>query len=575
MAPSASLPNISRLKARRDIKGLLEALRLFTHPQLTQEAARALESLDWKPEADEDGAAFWIARRQWGDCVRSGVHAVDPLLQFLRVSVRQIETAVNPQKAADHIASVQEAIKTLVRIGAPAVHSLIDALSDKDIFELVSEALVKIGAPALQPLLYALRDAGEYDLVDLTRVLDRLGWIPDRSEAGAYYWIGKGDLERCSLIGSAAVQPLINCFRFRSALRIRLGPSAVVDTLAQMGTVAVEPLLRALRSEHEAVCLGALEALGKIGDPRATESVQKARSLAARRASSLVQSPESVQEIQNHLVHTDWRMRRTAAEALGRIGKQEGDLKLRARILTALETAFRDTEELVRIAAVEALAELRDPRRGRILAKLLRDRSEIVRRSVVEALGSCGDGNAVRWLAGMLQDEKKGVRLAAVWALAQTGDPAAIKPLLSVMQGKDSYLCQPAAEALEKLGWKPGADSTGAAYWVARRNWEACLALGVKAVPALLHALERFRDAQGAVLILGQICLLPEANPVRRQAVQGMITCLDHYDEEMRQVAARVLVQIYPSEGLDENLKALVRSRQKDIRAAGLDLPVI
>ena len=41
------------------------------------------------------------------------------------------------------------------------------------------------------------------------RALDQLDWKPARSDAGARYWIAKGEWEKCIDIGAPAVEPLI------------------------------------------------------------------------------------------------------------------------------------------------------------------------------------------------------------------------------------------------------------------------------------------------------------------------------------------------------------------------------
>jgi len=191
----------------------------------------------------------------------------------------------------------------------------------------------------------------------------------------------------------------------------------------------------------------------------------------------------------------------------------------------------------------------------------------------VEALGRTGEPASLRYLVTMLRDPKKRVRTAAVWSMAQINDPTAVKPLLAVMQGSDSYLSQPAAEALDKLGWKPGNDETGAAYWAARRSWEDCVDLGAAAVKPLIHALECFRSVRGAAWALGQLCLKPDTGTARRPAVEALIRALDHYDDDMRETAARTLVHIYPSSLIDDSLKAQIRTRQKDISGYGISLP--
>ena len=43
-----------------------------------------------------------------------------------------------------------------------------------------------------------------------------------------------------------------------------------------------------------------------------------------------------------------------------------------------------------------------------------------------------------------------------------------------------------AASALDALGWKPGADASAAYYWIAKQEWNQCVAIGAPAVEPLI-----------------------------------------------------------------------------------------
>jgi len=125
---------------------------------------------------------------------------------------------------------------------------------------------IAIGAPAVEPLIAALTDQDTRVHGAAVEALDQLGWKPNHSEAGARYWIIKGDCKKCIAIGDPAVMPLIAVLKDKdSDIRI-----AAAETLGQIGDArAVEPLITALKDTG--VRYASAYALGKIGDARAIE----------------------------------------------------------------------------------------------------------------------------------------------------------------------------------------------------------------------------------------------------------------------------------------------------------------
>jgi HEAT repeat protein len=46
-------------------------------------AAEALDMLDWRPGQNEKGAAYWAVKRAWDKCIEIGAPAVKPLITEL------------------------------------------------------------------------------------------------------------------------------------------------------------------------------------------------------------------------------------------------------------------------------------------------------------------------------------------------------------------------------------------------------------------------------------------------------------------------------------------------------------
>jgi HEAT repeat protein len=167
------------------------------------------------------------------------------------------------------------------------------------------------------------------------------------------------------------------------------------------------------------------------------------------------------------LRHTNLDTQWKAAEALGELGQEAVDY-----LLEALISGNKD----IRLGAIEALGEIRDPATVNPIMALL------------------GDGdNEIRWEAAL--------------ALGEIGDLSAIRPLERILRDQDRYVRYGAALALEKLGWKPSDPQEAAYQLVGRQDWDGAAGLGKEAIPALSLALkDKDRDIRmEAVRTLGEI----------------------------------------------------------------------
>jgi HEAT repeat protein len=466
-------PNVEQMKTKRDVPGLIkalthkdgsvrktavEALGEIRDPRgvgplkdvlktdewyVRHAAAKALTKLKWRPGKDELGAFYWIVEEKWDQCVAMGPRAVEALIEVLKSTPKTVydqtlragtidalgaigdPRAVEPLtaelgsqnenvritvvmtlgKIGDSsavlvlIASLKDgnyavrraAALALGAIGDPqAIEPLLAALKawDYEMGAIAASALVKIGIPAIEPLLSASKES-HWQVNHSIKILDQLGWRPDKDEAGASYWIARGKWDEC----------------------------------VSIGTPAVEPLIRALKGGT----IGAAEALGKIGDPRA--------------AGPLIEALEK----------RDEEMRRVAIDALVRIGSPAvNGLKERLNYRISF-TGYQSVCQ----AFIKALGEIGDPPAIEPLLPVLGNEDEDLRRSAAEALDGlgCHPGNdetgASYWVAK--QEWKKCIAIG----------PAAIKPLISVLHDKNKYVRQGAAESLISLYHSKQVDKAG------------------------------------------------------------------------------------------------------------------
>ncbi len=91
----------------------------------------------------------------------------------------------------------------------------------------------------------------------------------------------------------------------------------------------------------------------------------------------------------------------------------------------------------VRVAAAEALGDLKDSRAVEALLDAFTDSDEELRGEAAKALGKIGDARALGSMIGALDEKEFCIRLNAAWALGAIGDPRAAGPLLRALN--DEY----------------------------------------------------------------------------------------------------------------------------------------
>jgi HEAT repeat protein len=565
-------PNVDRLKAKNDVRGLIKALRYKPDRGVRAEAANALYGIgpkvadaglrlraekalfaalmdDYSPvRTMSTGAMLEIGRTlSSGAILKIGSPAFRQAIASLKdrnSDVREraagalgkigllVKDAALRLRAIDPLIAVLEDASTSVRkaaagslgrIGAQLqdaehrariVTLLIAVLKDreKDVRQIAVLALGWMAdSRAVEPLIAALRDVNK-DVRDAAAgALDKFGWLPGQDEAGAAYWAVRREWDKCVEIGALAIGPLVialqhsdrdvDARRDAAGALGRIGEPLAVpplisalkdgdnavremasNALVRIGIPAITPLVAALKGGATYVHVReAAGALGKIGIPAIPPLIAalKDGSYNGTRAMALAALVKigvpAVEPLGAALSDADWGLRTAAADALDKIGWQPG----RDATGAAYWIGRQKWDTCVEIGA-PALAPL--------LAVLKYD---TMRRHAILALGQIGDSGAVDPLVVALMDAHKDVRVAA-------------------------------ADALEKIGWQPGQDEPGAAYWVIKEKWDKCVELGLPAIPALIAAL----DSDGRTI---------------------------------RQSAAGALLQIYPNIRHDEAMSSLIQ----------------
>ena len=246
-----------------------------------------------------------------------------------------------------------------------------------------------------------------------------------------------------------------------------------IERLVDMGAPAVPELIAALDGPNKRIARGAIEALGRIGDRRATGPliallvdedplIRAAAALALAR----LRDGRAVEPLIGMLRETYPGMAQVAARALGEIGDQ--------RAVEPLKKIHEDSDAPAREAAGEALAQIADAAdagAGRIeslIARLAAGDAPARKRALSALTGAARE--AVEPLIGALNDASWEVRGGAAEALGEIGDPRAVEPLIAALAqpsrssphapdgdaAGEIRVLKAAAEALGKLG-HPGA----------------------------------------------------------------------------------------------------------------------
>lgn len=198
-----------------------------------------------------------------------------------------------------------------------------------------------------------------------------------------------------------------------------------------------------------------------------------------------------------------------------------------ARAVGPLVAALKFNDNDVRSVAAHLLGKIGDASAVDALISALTDEKYYVREAAARSLGMIGDVKALDPLREVyFRDQEFAVRKEALEALGGIADPYAMVCLKAALKDNNPQIRATAAVALEKAGWKPEeADAETSYYYIARKNWDACVQMADKAVDPLTGVLEDEDQwvRMGAARALGQI-----GNP---KAIGPLIDAL--YDSEL------------------------------------------
>jgi len=273
-------------------------------------------------------------------------------------------------------------------------------------------------------------------------------------------------------------------------------------------------------------------------------------------------------------------------------------LKAKGDIPGLIRALSYEKDAGVRRSAALVLGQMGEAKAIKPLTTLLQQDEDPVREAAAWALGNLANAQSLEALVAALNDATPGVRKQAATSLAQLGDPQAIQPIIAALQKRDeatrddllkalvqlsanldetervTRVVEPFAEflvddnphmrtiataALDQMGWKPDQSAIGAAYWLAKEQWDRAIEIGVPAAVPLV-ALLKDQDKQVRQTAVQSLLRIGPA------AADILVAALKEESEEIRQGAYWVLIKLGPH--VIETLIAALNDESEEIRLA-------
>ena len=377
----------------------------------------------------------------------------------------------------------QVAASALGRLQEPArLEPLLKALRDKDpdVVRAALLALRRVNDERVVGEMVALLQHHDFHVrTSAAQAIDTIRWAPKEKEQRIWFSVAKGWYDRAASLGADAMPAL--------QLTFETGPtSSAIRAVEALGKLSdprvVKILCSALHSPEPAVCIAAVGGLGKAGGSDAVQALipclksshTQVRSEAAR-ALGVLGAAEATAQIVQMLKDKEWEVRKEAASALGKLNNPE--------TLEPLAKVLDDQDYDVREAAVVALSKTGDRRAVGPLVLALKDEVAAVRRIAAAGLSRIDPDwislpetrSAAEKLKVAIQDAEPAVRFFVAQLLVNLGEmspeallgfstedqmasPAvkrkrmATNIFVALMDDRDRDVRQAAAEALGRLG---------------------------------------------------------------------------------------------------------------------------
>jgi HEAT repeat protein len=268
--------------------------------------------------------------------------------------------------------------------------------------------------------------------------------------------------------------------------------------------------------------------------------------------------------LQEQLKDSNKLIRQAAINAIGRMDG-EPDMELLCGLLC-------DPDLDVQNKAVETIVRHRHPDTVRYLIVALKDDSEYSRRAAVEVLNEIADPRSIKDLLEALSDDDWWVRARATDALAKIGGPRVVNAVLQLINDENEDIRRAAIEILnstrdERAVKKLIEATTDDDWWVRERAADALAEIGdTRALPALLKMLEG--DSRSIPTAIRGIAKLGDERHVPR-----LLKLVPHPEREVQIEAIDALARLADSSVADQIREAVgihLENQDKAVRQAAI-----
>ncbi len=486
----------------------------------------------------------------------------------------------------------QSAINALYKLGSKAIPQILETAKapDNDLMTMLN-LMAKIGDKRCLSFYFENLENSDWRIRHIAaKGLEKTGWKPGQDERGVWYRIARQEWNYVVAMGDVAITPLSIVLEDKNE-RIR---NAALTAMGKIGATGVETLLESLHDSHPEKRLHAVSALGKMEDHSVIKPLagclgdedSRVRR-AAVTALGRFRTAECINPLILALKDSDRLIRRDAIEYLKPFDDpRKKDLFLNmledrahmvieklAEVMVSEPAVYFDElierlsmpNPVVQRNAIRILGAMGDTRATPAILPVLTSQNAGLRQVTCTTLGEIGDRRSIVSLMNTLKDPVEDVALAAAYALARIGKPAlpsllkqmigrkkniyaelALKEmgteaqeiLIGLLKHSDPRIKKTAAKVLDILEWEPDDDDAGAAYWIAKQNWDKGAELGEKAVQPLLDILNdsELWNRMEAAKRLGKIG--------DKKAVDSLILLLSDKYWNVRAAAAEALVKL-------------------------------
>jgi serine/threonine-protein kinase len=279
--------------------------------------------------------------------------------------------------------------------------------------------------------------------------------------------------------------------------------------------------------------------------------------------------PDVNKALQEQLRDTNKLVRQAALLGVSR-SKTQVDVQLVAGLLV-------DADLDVMNKAVEVVIQLNHPETAKFLIPALKSENEFSRRAAVEILNEIGTTHSIKFLLEAVADEDWWVRSRASDALARIGGPRVVSAVLDLIKDKDENIRRAAIEILNTCRDKRAVDQLIEAtrdsdWWVSERAADALAEIGdAKALPAILEMMAKNnRSLPVALAAAGKLGsarildkLLPYLQRPEKEVRVAAIGAVAQLAGDTQAEAVRPYIQ-QAAQGADETvLRAATKALQK------------